>query len=274
MTALRHILSFINWPKLLMYIGFIFLYLPIVVLVVYSFNQSRLVTVWGGFSTHWYFELWSDRELMSAISTSLQIAAASASGAVIFGTLAGLALARFGLFFGRALFSGMLSAPFVMPEVITGFSLLLMFVALEQLIGWPEGRGMMTIIFAHTTLGMAYVAVLVQARLAAFDRSVEEAALDLGATPFRVFWFITLPLIIPALVSGWLLSFTLSLDDLVIASFTSGPSATTLPMLIYSRVRLGVSPEINALATIFIVAVCVVVTATYFLILRGGKRTR
>ncbi len=243
------------WLNSLMALGFFFLYAPILILIIYSFNASRLVTVWAGFSTKWYGSLWQDEELMSALSISLKVAASSASIAVVLGTLAGTALTRFGLFRGRALFSGMLSAPFIMPEVITGFSLLLLFVTLEQFTGWPEGRSVLTIILAHSTMGMAYVAVVVQARLTSFDRSLEEAALDLGAKPFKVFMVITLPLILPALVAGWLLSFTVSLDDLVVASFNSGPGATTLPMLIYSRVRLGVSPEINALATIIVLVV-------------------
>jgi putrescine transport system permease protein len=248
--------------------GFVFLYLPIILLVIYSFNDSRLVTVWGGFSAKWYFELWKDDELISAMITSLKVANISATLAVIFGTLAGMALARFTKFTGRRVFSGMLSAPFVIPEIVTGFSLLLLFLSLEQLIGWPTGRGITTIILAHTTIGMAYVAVVVQGRFANFDKSFEEAALDLGAKPIKVFLVITLPLIAPALISGWLLSFTISLDDLVISSFTSGPGSTTLPMLIYSRVRLGVSPEINALATLIIFVVTLIAIATYFLSLR------
>lgn len=259
------------WLNSMMLAGFAFLYSPIIILIIYSFNKSRLVTVWAGFSTEWYGKLWEDHELMSAVAVSLKVASCSASLAVLLGTLAGTALARFGMFKGRTLFSGMLSAPFIMPEVITGFSLLLLFVTLEQLTGWPEGRSMLTIILAHTTLGMAYVAVLVQARLASFDSSLEEAALDLGAKPLKVFMVITLPLILPALISGWLLSFTLSLDDLVVASFTSGPGATTLPMLIYSRVRLGVSPEINALATIIVLIVGITATLTGWLTVRNKK---
>lgn len=259
------------WLNSMMLAGFAFLYSPIIILIIYSFNKSRLVTVWAGFSTEWYGKLWEDHELMSAVAVSLKVASCSASLAVLLGTLAGAALARFGMFRGRTLFSGMLSAPFIVPEVITGFSLLLLFVTLEQLTGWPEGRSILTIILAHTTLGMAYVAVLVQARLASFDSSLEEAALDLGARPLKVFMVITLPLILPALISGWLLSFTLSLDDLVVASFTSGPGATTLPMLIYSRVRLGVSPEINALATIIVLIVGITATLTGWLTVRNKK---
>jgi putrescine transport system permease protein len=257
--------------KLLMLSGFAFLYAPIAILIIYSFNKSRLVTVWAGFSTEWYGTLLQDSALMNAVATSLKVASSSATLAVLLGTLAGVALSKLGLFRGRTIFTGMLSAPFIMPEVITGFSLLLLFVTLEQMIGWPEGRGVLTIMLAHTTLGMAYVAVLVQARLTSFDKSLEEAAADLGAKPFKVFMVITLPLILPALIAGWLLSFTLSLDDLVIASFTSGPGATTLPMLIYSKVRLGVTPEVNALATLIVLLVGFFATLVYWLVLRGKK---
>jgi putrescine transport system permease protein len=241
-------------------LGYVFLYGPIASLVVYSFNASRLVTVWAGFSTHWYGELFRNAAIQRAAFISLEIALLSATGALLLGTLAGYALQRYRRFRGRALFGALATAPLVMPEVITGLSLLLLFVALEQAIGWPGGRGVLTVAIAHITLGTAYVAVVVEARLAAFDRSLEEAALDLGARPFKVFLVITLPLIAPALAAGWLLAFTLSLDDLVIASFTSGPSATTLPMVIFSSVRLGVSPQINALATLFLLAVAVLVT--------------
>lgn len=236
-----------------------FLYGPIASLVIYSFNASRLVTVWAGFSTHWYGELLHNDAIKDAALVSLQIAVAAATGALVLGTLAGYALQRYRRFRGRLLFSALTTAPLVMPEVITGLSLLLLFVALEQAIGWPQGRGILTITIAHITLGTAYVAVIVESRLAAFDRSLEEAALDLGARPAKVFLAITLPLIAPALIAGWLLAFTLSLDDLVIASFTSGPSSTTLPMVIFSSVRLGVSPQINALATLFLATVTVTV---------------
>ena len=241
-------------------VGYAFLYGPIASLVVYSFNASRLVTVWAGFSTHWYVELMHNEAIQQAALISLEIAVTAASGALLLGTMAGYALQRYRRFRGRALFGTLVTAPLVMPEVITGLSLLLLFVALVQTLGWPRGRGILTIAAAHITLGTAYVAVVVEARLAAFDRSLEEAALDLGARPFKVFLVITLPLIAPALAAGWLLAFTLSLDDLVIASFTSGPSSTTLPMVIFSSIRLGVSPQINALATLFLVAVAVLVT--------------
>lgn len=241
-------------------LGLAFLYLPIGVLVIYSFNASRLVTVWAGFSTHWYAELARNEAIQNAARISLEIAVIAASGALVLGTLAGYALQRYRRFRGRALFGALVTAPLVMPEVVTGLSLLLLFVAVEQATGWPEGRGVLTIAIAHITLGTAFVAVVVESRLAAFDRSLEEAALDLGARPATVFLVITLPLIAPALAAGWLLAFTLSLDDLVIASFTAGPSSTTLPMVIFSSVRLGVSPQINALATLFLVVVAVLVT--------------
>lgn len=238
-------------------LGFAFLYIPIISLVVYSFNKSKLVTVWGGFSTKWYGELMRNEQILGAAWLSLKVAAISATIAVVLGTLAGMALARFGPFKGRTLFSGLTTAPLVMPEVITGLSLLLLFVTMEQLIGWPQGRGMTTIIIAHVTLTMAYVAVLVQSRLAQMDESLEEAAMDLGARPHKVFFLITLPIILPALMSGWLLAFTLSLDDLVMTSFVAGPGASTLPMVIFSKVRLGVSPDINALATILVMLVSI-----------------
>ncbi len=236
-------------------LGFAFLYIPIISLIVYSFNKSKLVTVWAGFSTQWYGELLRNQQILDAAWLSLKVAAVTATLAVTLGTLAGLALARFGPFRGRTLFSGMTTAPLVMPEVITGLSLLLLFVTLEQIIGWPSGRGMTTIIIAHVTFAMAYVTVIVQSRLSQMDDSLEEAALDLGARPAKVFFLVTLPIVFPALLSGWLLAFTLSLDDLVIASFVAGPGASTLPMVVFSKVRLGVSPDINALATVMIVVV-------------------
>ncbi len=255
----------------MMILGYVFLYVPIASVVVYSFNASRLVTVWAGFSTHWYGELLANEAIKSAALVSLEVAVTAATGALVLGTLAGYALQRYRRFQGRRLFGMLVSAPLVMPEVIIGLSLLLLFVALEQAIGWPQGRGIPTIAIAHITLGTAYVAVIVEARLAAFDRSLEEAALDLGARPAKVFLVITLPLIAPALAAGWLLAFTLSLDDVVIASFTSGPSSTTLPMVIFSKVRLGVSPDINALATIFLVTVALVVTVASRLLNRPAQ---
>ena len=253
-------------------LGFAFLYIPILSLVVYSFNKSRLVTVWGGFSTQWYGRLFQNEQILDAAWLSLKIAATTATGATILGTLAGLALARFGAFKGRALLSGMTTAPLVMPEVITGLSLLLLFVALEQLIGWPAGRGQTTIVIAHITLTMAYVTVIVQSRLSTLDDSLEEAAMDLGARPAKIFFVITLPIIAPALISGWLLAFTISLDDLVITSFVSGPGSSTLPMVIFSKVRLGVSPDINALATIMVLIVTIGVVIAGAMLSRQEKR--
>ncbi len=242
-------------------LGFAFLYLPIISLIFFSFNDSRLVTVWTGFSLRWYAELFNDSQIVSAAILSLQIAAVSATIATILGTLAGLALTRFGRFRGRTAFAGMVSAPLVMPEVITGLSLLLLFVAMEAAFGWPSGRGFTTIVIAHSTFCMAYVTVVVRSRLLDMDKSLDEAAMDLGATPTRVFFDITLPIISPALISGWLLAFTLSLDDLVIASFVTGPGASTLPIVIFSKIRLGVSPDVNALATIIIAIVAIGVAA-------------
>ena len=235
-------------------LGFAFLYIPILSMIVFSFNESKLVTVWGGFSVKWYGELLNNRQMLDAAWLSVRIAAVTATGAVIIGTMAGLALARFGKFKTRTLFSGMVTAPLVMPEVITGLSLVLLFVGFADVpfLPIPDSRGFSTITTAHMTLTMSYVTVVVQSRLSTMDDSLEEAALDLGARPVKVFMLITLPIIAPAMISGWLLAFTLSLDDLVIASFTTGPGATTLPMKIYSQVRLGVTPEINAICTILI----------------------
>lgn len=252
--------------------GFAFLYVPILIMMAYSFNASRLATVWGGFSTEWYGKLLENDQVIDAALLSLQIAVVSASFATLLGTLAGLTLARLGRFKGRTLFSGMISAPLIMPDVITGLSLLLLFVSLETLIGWPTGRGATTVTLAHITFSMAYVAVIIQSRLTSMDNSVEEAALDLGSTPLRVLWDITLPIIAPAMVSGWLLSFTLSLDDLVIASFTNGPGSTTLPMLIFSKVKLGVTPDINALATLIVGVVTIGVVVAGFLMFRAEKQ--
>lgn len=237
--------------------GFAFLYLPIVLLVIYSFNASRLVTVWAGFSTKWYVEMFNNQGLMDAAWVTLRVALVSASVATVLGTLAALTLVRYTRFTGRTLFTGMVYAPLVMPEVITGLSLLLLFVAIDF------DRGFMTVTLAHITFSMCFVAVVVQSRLISFDNSLEEAAQDLGCTPFQAFYKVTLPVILPAVISGWMLAFTLSLDDLVIASFNSGPGATTLPMKIYSQVRLGVTPEINAVCTILIglVATGVIIAA-------------
>jgi putrescine transport system permease protein len=255
----------------LLSMGFAFLYIPILSVIVYSFNNSRLVTVWGGFSARWYGVLLADHRMLEAAWLSLRIATVSATAAAILGTLAGLVLARFGQFRGRTILSGMVSAPLVMPEVITGLSLLLLFVAFAPLPFVPEERGFSTIVIAHVTLTMAYVAVIVQSRLSSLDESLEEAAMDLGAPPGRVFILITLPIIAPAIASGWLLAFTLSLDDLVITTFTAGPSTSTLPMMIFSKVRLGVTPEINALATLMITLVAVLVVASGMLMARKEK---
>jgi putrescine transport system permease protein len=245
--------------------GYAFLYLPIVSVVIYSFNDSRLVTLWGGFSLRWYRSLLEDEQILSSALLSLQIALVSATVATALGTLAGLALSRLGRFRGRTLLTGMITAPLVMPEIITGISLLFLFISLAEWLGWPAARGATTIAIAHITFSMAYVAVVVRSRLAGMDESLEEAAMDLGARPLRVFFDITVPSIAPAMVSGWLLAFTLSLDDVVIASFVSGPGATTLPMLIFSKVRLGVTPDINALATVIILIVSVGVIAAALL---------
>jgi putrescine transport system permease protein len=260
------------WLFTLVGLGYTFLYLPIVSLVVYSFNASRLVTVWAGFSTKWYGELLANDKILDAAWLSLRIATLNATLATLLGTLAGLALARFGRFRGRALFTLLIGAPLVMPEVLLGLSSLLLFVALEHWLGWPAGRGVTTIVIAHVTFSLAYVAVVVQSRLSQLDGSLEEAALDLGARPWKVFFVITLPLIAPALLAGWLLAFTLSLDDLVVASFVSGPGASTLPMVVYSSMRLGVSPQINALATLLIGAVASGVLVVGWLMLRRERR--
>jgi putrescine transport system permease protein len=233
--------------------GYAFLYLPILLLIVFSFNESRLVTVWTGFSTRWYGELLRNVRVLDAAWLSLIAAATSATIALVVGTLAGFALARYGRFPFRWLFAALLAIPLVMPEVVTGLSLLLTFVSLDQAIGWERGFG--TIVVAHATLSLAFVAVIVQARMAGFDRSIEEAARDLGARPATVFLTVTLPMLSPALAAGWLLAFTLSLDDLVIASFVTGPGATTLPMVIFSSVRLGLSPQVNALAAMLVIVV-------------------
>jgi len=252
-------------------LGLTFLYAPIALLVVYSFNASRLVTVWAGVSTHWYRVLMTDDQFRNAAATSLEVAAMAASLALALGALAGFAMARFRRFPGRIPFGFAVLAPLVVPEIILGLSLLLFFVACEGLIGWPAGRGVMTITIAHATFGASFVAVLVRAQLAGFDRSLEEAALDLGARPWGVLARITLPGIRLALISGWLLAFTLSLDDLVVASFVTGPSATTLPMAVFSSVRLGVSPEINALATLFLGVVFVLVALAFRLMARQQR---
>ena len=255
-----------------LFFGFAFLYLPIALLVLYSFNGSRLVTVWGGFSIRWYGALIDNEKYRDAALTSLEIAVMAATIALVLGTCAGFAMNRFRRFRGRLVFGFMLMAPLVVPEVILGLSLLLLFVAAQSWIGWPASRGIVTVTIAHATFAACFVAVLVRAQLSVFDRVLEEAALDLGARPLAVFWRVTLPGISPALVSGWLLAFTLSLDDLVVASFVSGPSATTLPMAVYSSVRIGVTPEINALATVFLGIVFVMVALAGWLMARQERR--
>ncbi|MEL0341413.1 MAG: ABC transporter permease subunit [Deltaproteobacteria bacterium] len=254
-------------------IGFGFLYIPMLILVIYSFNASRLVTVWAGFSTKWYVELFQDQQLLDAAWMSLKIAFLTACMSLVMGMLASLALVRLGRFRGKMSFAGMITAPLVMPEVITGLSLLLLFVAMEKSFGWPGGRGMLTIWIAHVTFSTAFVTVILSSRLKEIDRSLEEAGMDLGASPLKVFFVITIPIITPALLAAWLLAFTLSLDDLVIASFVSGPGSTTLPMKVFSSVRLGISPKINALASIIIALVCLgVLTAGW--IVRGWERKK
>lgn len=258
------------WRILILIIGFTFLYAPMLMLVIYSFNSSKLVTVWAGWSTRWYGELFHDSAMINAVGLSLTIAACAATMAVVLGTIAAVVMVRFGRFRGSNGFAFMLTAPLVMPDVITGLSLLLLFVALGHAIGWPSDRGMLTIWLAHVTFCTAYVSVVISSRLRELDRSIEEAAMDLGAAPLKVFFVITLPMIMPAVVSGWLLAFTLSLDDLVIASFVSGPGATTLPMLVFSSVRMGVNPEINALASIILGVVGAIGLIAWFL-WRGQK---
>lgn len=263
-----------SWPLLsVLAFGYAFLYVPILLLILYSFNESRLVTVWSGFSFKWYGELLHNRQLLDAAWLSVRIAAVNATIALVLGTLAANALVRHGRFRGRTGLELLLTAPLVMPDVIIGLSLLLLFVALQQTIGWPDGRGFSTITIAHITFSLAYVAVVVRSRLTRMDRSLEEAAMDLGARPLTVYRRITLPLIAPALLSGWLLAFTLSLDDLVIASFVSGPGSTTLPMVIYSSVRMGVSPQINALATLVVAVVALAVVVAGFSLRQSRVRS-
>jgi len=260
------------WRILILVLGFTFLYAPMLMLVIYSFNSSKLVTVWAGWSTRWYTQLFHDTAMINAVGMSLSIATAAATMAVIVGTLAAVVIVRFGRFTGSTGFAFMLTAPLVMPDVITGLALLLLFVAMGHAFGWPAERGMFTIWLAHVTFCSAYVAVVVAARLRELDRSIEEAAMDLGATPLKVFFIITVPMIAPALVSGWLLAFTLSLDDLVIASFVAGPGSTTLPMLVFASVRMGVNPEINALATLILLVVGIIGMIAWWFMSRAEKK--
>ena len=252
--------------------GFAFLYVPILSMMVYSFNGSRLATVWGGFSVKWYVSLLSNEKVIDALILSLKIAFISASVATILGTMAGIALVRFGKFRGRTLFSGLVTAPLIMPEVITGISLLIFFILMGHLIGWPSSRGFTTITLAHITFSMVFVTTIVSARMQQADRAIEEAAVDLGSRPWQVLFDITLPVISPAIWSGWLLAFTISLDDVVITSFTTGPGSTTLPLLIWSKVKLGVTPDINALATLMVITVGVGVIAAGNIMNRAEKR--
>lgn len=252
--------------------GFAFFYIPILSMIIYSFNESRLVTVWGGFSTKWYVSLFSNRQVGAALWLSLQIALISASVATVLGAMAGITLARFRKFRGRTAFSGMVTAPLIMPEVITGISLLIFFTLLANWIGWPGQRGFTTITLAHITFSMVFVTTVVHSRMIQMDRSIEEAAMDLGARPWQVLKDVTLPVISPALLSGWLLAFTISLDDVVITTFVMGPGSTTLPLLIWSKVKLGVTPDINALATLIVVIVGIFVAIAGWLMSRAEKR--
>lgn len=262
------------WRTLCLLLGFGFLYAPILILIIYSFNESRLVTVWSNFSIKWYFELFRDKQIMDGVMLSLSIGVMSASMAVIIGTLAAFVLTRLGKFTGETGFAFLITAPMVMPEVITGLALLLLFVSMSSMFGWPTQRGAMTIWIAHVTFTAAYVTVIVRSRLREMDLSIEEAAQDLGATPFKVFFLITLPSIAPAIAAGWLLGFTLSVDDLVITSFVSGPNATTLPMVVFSSIRMGVSPKINALATLIILVVSIATFIAWWLMAQAERRRK
>lgn len=252
--------------------GFAFFYIPILSMIVYSFNASRLATVWGGFSTRWYQSLLSNQQVWDALILSLKIALVSATIATILGTMAGIALARFTKFRGRILFSGLVVAPLVMPEVITGISMLVFFILMADWIGWPGSRGFTTITLAHITFSMVFVTTIVQARMLQADRAIEEAAMDLGSRPWQVMFDITLPVISPAILSGWLLAFTISLDDVVISSFVTGPGNTTLPLLVWSKVKLGVTPDINALATLMILTVGIGVIAAGIIMNRTERK--
>lgn len=252
--------------------GFAFFYIPILSMIVYSFNASRLASVWGGFSTKWYVSLFSNKQVIDALILSLEIALVSATIATILGTMAGIALARFPVFRGRVLFSGLVTAPLIMPEVITGISSLMFFILMAQWIGWPGQRGFTTVTLAHITFSMVFVTTIVQARMLQSDRSIEEAAMDLGSHPWQVLRDVTIPVIFPAILSGWLLAFTISLDDVVITSFTTGPGSTTLPLLIWSKVKLGVTPDINALATLMVSTVAIGVVIAGIVMNRAEHR--
>ncbi|MEQ1954689.1 ABC transporter permease subunit [Mesorhizobium yinganensis] len=261
--------------KVCLFVGFAFFYIPIFSLIFFSFNKSRLASVWGGFSVEWYQKLFANRQVMDAAILSLEIALTSATIATILGTMAGIALARFHSFRGRTLFSGFVMAPLIMPEVITGISMLMLFILMAQYVGWPSKRGFTTVTIAHITFSLTFVTTIVKSRLSSMDISIEEAALDLGSKPWEVLKDVTLPIIAPAIVSGWLLAFTISLDDVVITNFTTGPGATTLPILIWSKVKLGVTPDINALASLIILVVTVCVGVAAVLMNRAeGRRER
>lgn len=263
-----------GFANLMLWLGLLFIYLPMIIMVIYSFNASKLVTVWGGWSLKWYFGLLDNKQLIGSVLRSLEIAFYTAIAAVALGTVAAFVLTRIPHFRGRTLFGGMVTAPLVMPEVITGLSLLLLFVAMAQLVGWPAERGMVTIWVAHTTFCTAYVAIVVSARLRELDLSIEEAAMDLGAKPWKVFFLITIPMIAPSLAAGGMMSFALSLDDLVLASFVSGPGSTTLPMEVFSAVRLGVKPEINAVASLILLSVSLFTFSSWYLMAKAEKRRR
>ncbi|QHG26262.1 ABC transporter permease subunit [Pseudomonas sp. DTU12.1] len=263
-----------SFSSFMLVVGLLFIYLPMLILVIYSFNESKLVTVWGGWSIKWYVGLLDNTQLMGSVARSLEIACYTAVAAVALGTLAAFVLTRISQFKGRTLFGGLVTAPLVMPEVITGLSLLLLFVAMAQMIGWPQERGIVTIWIAHTTFCAAYVAVVVSARLRELDLSIEEAAMDLGARPWKVFFLITIPMIAPSLAAGGMMSFALSLDDLVLASFVSGPGSTTLPMEVFSAVRLGVKPEINAVASLILLAVSLVTFLVWYFSRRAEERRK
>ncbi|AJZ93798.1 putrescine/spermidine ABC transporter permease [Pseudomonas simiae] len=263
-----------SFSSFMLVAGLLFIYLPMLILVIYSFNESKLVTVWGGWSIKWYVGLLDNTQLMGSVARSLEIACYTAVAAVALGTLAAFVLTRISQFKGRTLFGGLVTAPLVMPEVITGLSLLLLFVAMAQMIGWPQERGIVTIWIAHTTFCAAYVAVVVSARLRELDLSIEEAAMDLGARPWKVFFLITIPMIAPSLAAGGMMSFALSLDDLVLASFVSGPGSTPLPMEVFSAVRLGVKPEINAVASLILLAVSLVTFLVWFFSRRAEEHRK
>ncbi|MBT2296873.1 ABC transporter permease subunit [Pseudomonas fluorescens] len=263
-----------SFSSLMLVLGLLFIYAPMLILVIYSFNASKLVTVWGGWSIKWYVGLLDNSQLMGSVVRSLEIACYTAIAAVALGTLAAFVLTRITHFKGRTLFGGLVTAPLVMPEVITGLSLLLLFVAMAQMIGWPQERGVVTIWIAHTTFCSAYVAVVVSARLRELDLSIEEAAMDLGARPWKVFFLITIPMIAPSLAAGGMMSFALSLDDLVLASFVSGPGSTTLPMEVFSAVRLGVKPEINAVASLILLAVSLVTFLVWYFSRRAEENRK